>query len=280
MTTEWTTATDLPSAVGEVAELARRGTDPQEVQPGHIYLRTLPDGTHELVDLLDRQAHLPAPRRKRGTVTLADADSFAAYVTRHQTPATVLYANQDRAQVVAILNDHAADGAGWGDFRAVLQLALTKPWQHWAAKDGRLLPQTEFAEHIEQGLEEIVAPPAAEMLELAQHFEAHNRVEFKSVQVLADGRRSFRYEEQLEAKAGQAGTVQTPREFELGVPPYEGTGPWKVVARLRYRLNGGQLAIGYSLVRPEAVLRAAFGEALETITAATEAPILRGVYGG
>ena len=264
-----------------IRELAFRAAVPQELAPGSIYVRNTPYGA-EVIDLLDRESHLDEPLRKKGCVTLQDAPSFAAYVNRHKTAATVLYAQPLIGRVLAVLNDHQPEvqngSAGWGDFTAVLQLATTPEWQHWTSQDGKLLGQLAFSEHIEKGVLEIVDPPAAAMLELAQHFEAHSRVSYKSVNVLKNGQRQFAYEEQIEAKAGQRGEVTIPREFELGIAPFEGGGPYSLTARLRYRLSSEGLSIGYSLVRPHEVVKAAFADVLTAIEAGTELVALRGTY--
>ena len=239
-----------------------------------VLVRITPYG-HELIDLAE---YLPAPRRKAGSVTLHDAASFGAYVNRHKTEATVLYAHRDASRVVAVLNDHATAGPGWGDHVAILQIVHTNEWKHWAGKDGNLLSQSDFAEHIEQGLDEIADPPAADMLELAQSFEAHSQVQFKSAKLLQDGSRQLVYQETVDAHAGQSGQITIPREFTLGIAPYEGTDPYKMTARLRYRLQSEHLMIGYQLVRPDHVLKEAFADVLAAIQAETELLPLLGVH--
>ncbi|HEY8684214.1 MAG TPA: DUF2303 family protein, partial [Chloroflexota bacterium] len=271
---EGTTAAEV------IRELAFRATVPRELAPGHIYVRNTPAGA-EVIDLLDRVSHLAEPLRKQGLVTLQDAPSFAAYVNRHKTAATVLYAQPLIGHVLAVLNDHQPSqngSAGWGDFRAILSLATTPEWQHWTSQNGKLLGQIAFSEHIEKGVLEIVDPPAAAMLELAQHFEAHSKVSYKSVNVLKNGQRQFAYEEQIEAKAGQRGEVTIPREFELGIAPFEGGESYRLTAQLRYRLSSEGLTIGYSLVRPHEVVKAAFADVLTAIEAGTELVALRGTY--
>lgn len=242
-----------------------------------LYLGVL-DDDHGLRDY-DLERYLPAPRRKHGSVTLHDAASFGAYVNRHASPGTVLYADCNSNRIVAVLNDHASDGPGWGDHTATLQLAHTREWQHWASQDGKLQGQQAFAEHIEQGLLEIVEPPSADMLELAQSFEAKSSASFKSGNLLQDGSRQLVYQETVDARAGQTGNITIPKQFKLGIAPYEGTDPYEIVARLRYRLQSEHLTIGYTLVRPHDVLRAAFGDVLVAIEASTGLTPLQGIRG-
>lgn len=267
----------IATEAGAVAELAIR-TAYEVITPDNLkdlQIRVTPTG-HEVIDL---EKYMDAPRRKHGRVTLEDAESFAAYINRHKTEATVLYASQDARTVTAIINDHAAAGPGWGDHIAVLKLKLTPEWQHWAAQDNKLLDQIAFAEHIEIGLAEIQDPPAADLLELAQNFRATKSVNFESDKQLRDGTIQLGYQETVAAAAGKKGQMVIPDEFTLGIIPWEGSGPWKVVARLRYRIPDQNLKIGYQLVRPADVLKAAFDEVLANIETGTELKPMKGTYG-
>jgi uncharacterized protein YfdQ (DUF2303 family) len=284
--TERDIATESRTENDALIEAAKLGAEAQILDsssPGTVQVYAVPQGVR--VEVVDQREYGDRPWRKTGTVTLHDAASFVAYVKRHQWAATMLYANRLASTVTAILNDHEdssvedAEGAGWGDHRAVLTLALTEEWKHWTGKNGQLLSQTAFAEHVEQGIEEITAPPAADMLDLAQHFEAHSRVAFKSVKILKDGQRQLTYDETIDAKAGQSGEVVIPKDFTLGIAPYEGTEPYQVTARLRYRIEGEALKIGYTLVRPHDVLKAAFTDVLDTIREGTTLTPLLGVHG-
>jgi uncharacterized protein YfdQ (DUF2303 family) len=168
-----------------------------------------------------------------------------------------------------VVNGHEAEAAGWSDHRATLRLRHTPEWKRWIERDGKIEGQTKFAEHIEDCLADIVEPEAAVMLELAQHFQAAVKVNFRSAKQLSDGQRQLVYEETVEAKAGQRGEIVIPGSFVVGVAPFEGSVGYKLNARLRYRLSDGQLLIGYVLDRPDKVIRAAFDDVLAEVETAT-----------
>jgi len=105
------------------------------------------------------------------------------------------------------------------------------------------------------------------MLELAQSFQAKTKVDFESAQQLANGRRSLQFKETVDARAGQKGEIEIPAEFKLALKPFVGTDPYAVTARFRYRINGGNLLIGYKLNRPADVQRSAFGDIVDAIKA-------------
>lgn len=256
-----------------VADLAEAAVEPSIIDPDDSLLSVIvPQGAeHKLIDL---EQFKPAPDRKRGSVMLHDANSLVAYTAAHEEGAhTAIYADVESATIVAVLNGHGqhqlrSDGApnrtrsastGWGDHWAQVRLRQTDNWKHWSGKDTRWLRQTEFAEHIEEGLIDIVDPAAALMLEMAQTFQANSRVAFKSSTMLTSGQRQLVYEETVEAKAGQKGTIAVPTSFTLGVAVFEGqTEGHRVSARLQFRINGGDLTMRYLLDRPRDVVRAAF----------------------
>jgi uncharacterized protein YfdQ (DUF2303 family) len=248
------------------------------VTPGNV--------TSEVVNF---EKYLPRPDAKRGTVNLHDAASFMAYVDAHNdAPHTALYADVDVTKVTAVLNGHGqttvsavSRTAGWGDHRAVLTLRLSDNWQHWASKDGEWFGQEAFAEHLEAYLDDVRRPPAAEMLELAQTLQGTNSVTFKSQTLLANGQRQFRYEETIEARAGQIGHMEIPTEFRLGVAVFEGqlVGV-EVRCRFQFRLNGGALKLRYLIDQPRAIIRDAFGVVIDEIEAALPLVAYRGTAPG
>lgn len=255
---------DYPSDAAEIITTAAAATKPVELDPEVIYRAPNIGGA-----IIDLEEKLPAPRRKSGAVSLYEDDSFSRYVNKHKVAgATELYGDIDERHVIALINGHDESHAGWGDHRARLELAFTDDWRFWTGKQG-LKGQVEFAELIEDGIDAIVTPPGAEMLELAQTFQAHTSVNFRSSTMLDNGQRQLNYSEDVSAQAGANGQVVIPAEFELGIAPFEGCDPYRVRARLRYRISEGKLAIGYTLVRPEDVVRAAFTDVLARVETAT-----------
>ena len=243
-----------------------------------IHSVVLPVGwTQETLDL---EAFLDFPERVRGTTRLHDADSFVRLVSEHEGTPTHVYASLEDVELVAVFNDACGvkdhETSGWGDHRAVVHLRHTPEWEHWIGHNGKLMTQAAFAEHIEDGLLEIVEPSAAEMLELAQTFHAHTGVQFKSSQILDSGERQFVYEETQTTRAGRDGKITVPKEFVLAIKPFEGSDLYKVRARLRHRANEGSLSLGYRLDRPHDVIRTAFDDTVSKIDEAIASDVLRG----
>lgn len=225
------------------------------------------------VERFDLEKYQDAPTRKTGTVALVDAESFVEYVNRHSLErATTLWGDIAGGRVTAVLDDHCSHEAkdkvgnpGWAQHRAVLTMQATEDWKHWASLDGKLVSQDEFAEHIEAGVDSISTPDPATMLEIAQSFHASAGAHIKSTRNLS-GTLEVAYEEKVGATAGQHGTMEIPQTFILGLAPYEGTDPYAVTARFRFRLSDGQLRMGYRLVRPDKVRRAAFDDIVQKVS--------------
>ena len=70
-----------------------------------------------------------------------------------------------------------------------------------------------------------------------------------------------RWDESIEAKAGEKGQFEVPADFDLALAPFLGEVQRPVRARLRYRISEGHLMVIYKLERPDDVKR----EALDAI---------------
>jgi uncharacterized protein YfdQ (DUF2303 family) len=280
--------TEAPIGLGEgtqaLIDTAGRAVAPQPVIPGELYSVVIPDGgSHKLIDL-DLDKYRNQPRRKAGTVRVHNADTLIAYIDKHGLPQTEVWADVSRASLVAVINAHMGttgdgveDYAGWSDHRAVLEVRKTPSWEAWIAHDRKWLSQTEFAEHIEDRAVDIVQPSGAEMLELAQSITATVGVEFESSKQLSSGERQLEFKETVNAKAGTRGRLDIPTVIELALVPFEGAPRYKVTARFRFRINGGDLRLSYALERPEDVVANAFTDIVTTVGAAIEQPMYSGV---
>jgi uncharacterized protein YfdQ (DUF2303 family) len=240
-----------------VIEQAQAAVEVRQLAEDYVGVVVPANGTLTQVDVRTiMDDRLPAPRRARGTVTLHTVDELATFVDEHYNASgTTVWVSEQQQSVVAVLNDHSMDGTGWRDHRADLTLERSDQWKHWTNRDGTLGSQEAFAEHIEDGLAEIVRPDGADLLELAQSFHATTSATFRSARRLSSGEVKIVYDEEVQATAGQAGDLTIPDTFDLAMPVFIGEAPVHVVARLKYRLNQGNLTIGYRLVRPNEAVR-------------------------
>lgn len=249
-----------------IRDLAFEAVTPADLHAGHRYAWRKPDGTLEEVDLTD---DLPAFRT--GAVTVLDVASFTAYWEKHSDSGSAIYASQETGRIAAVLDDHFGadeDAARWRKHRLTLALELTDPWKTWLAMDGKLMPQVQFAEFLEDNYADIApggAVKAADLLEVAQQFHATTKVEFGAGSRLSSGETRLEYTEATTASGGRKGEIKVPNEFDLAIKPYDDCPPAKVVtARFRYRTTPEGLRLAYRLNHPERIRQ----QAVRDITAA------------
>lgn len=265
-------STDADAVIG----VALASAPPTPLDDDKRYVAVVPEGHKaQVIDPLP-ESEQAAPSRKRGTVQVLDVASYAAQYSKHAVPAAETFADPQRFTVTALLNADD-DEPGFRDHRLVLALRKTPQWLAWETLSGRgLIPQQEFAEFLEDRAVDVQVPTSAEVLELAQHFEATTNVDFQSADVVSSGERKLVYKETVAAKAGQNGDLSIPTILELALQPFEGGDAFKVNARFRYRIRNGSLLLGITLERPEDVLKLAFTETCEAVGQQTGAVVLLG----
>lgn len=214
----------------------------------------------ERIEIQSLERHLPNPLFPRGTVTVHDPADFAQLVNRLADPHhSTLWADIDNNSVTAVFDDHAlADVAGWRNHTARLALKVDPDWALWLGSNAKLGTQEWFADFLEQVAHTVIAPDAATMIEVATTFRATQKCAYSGGVRLKSGDVEFAYKEDTDAKAGISGKLEIPDSFTVRVSPWVGVDAVELTARLRYRLHGGTLGIGYSLLRPDRAKQDAF----------------------
>lgn len=277
-----------------IATLAQQATNAQQLNEGvHAVLQA--DGSITIVETpgyaqqrekewADANAETPTLLTKSATVV--DVTSFLAFLAAHTAAGDgevgegslfslgglEVWADIDNATVLGVI-----DGVdGWRRQQVTLRLRKSREWGEWMGVDGKLFTQHEFAEFIEDHLSTIAEPDGAKLLDICQTLQATKGVNFKSQTILASGQRQLRYEETVEAKAGQKGDLMIPDTLTLVVRPFQGSDPVAITARFRFRLNDGALRLGVKLAEPERVLEEAFDRIVADVANGVPVPVLFG----
>lgn len=243
---------------------------PNEMDGGGSFM-VMPEG-YKVEDI---EKFLAAPARARGTITAETPEAFVAYYNRFvDEEVSLVFARTETFTVTGIIDWHApGDAAGFAEHRAVYQAPRSDEWKIWTGMDGKAMTQTDFSRFIEDNVKDIREPDGADVLEVARQLEVKKKVEFSSAERLSDGQREFTYNEEVEGST-RRGQMKIPEEFKLGIPVFIGGELYEVIARLRYRIDGGQLRLWYDLYRPHEIERGAFSVVVEKIDGEVNTPVL------
>lgn len=249
----------------------------------HIKRIAMPPGWN--LQERDEEKLLDAPRRKRATIVLNDADSFVDYIKRHGSlgDSTIwCIANYKAGDVkfTGIINDHgeARDAAAWRDHKASFSPDFSEEWNRWVGKNKQPFNQQDFASFIEENLKDIASvdgsPTGAQMLEMALTFEANQDMRFKSAIRLQSGGVQMSFAQDDDAQTIQK--MQVFDRFTIGLQVFWNGDAYRIDARLRYRVRDGKLTFWFELIRQDKVLEDATSTLISQIKEKTGNPFFFG----
>lgn len=260
------------------------------------------DGAVKVLDLIAPMAqHQANPRRAAGTVALRNEQSFVDYVNDHKDPLTTAIFAEDR-RVTAIFNHHerwvtprpeTEDGvpvddsgilhAGWGDYRAVLELKYSPAWTAWTGlASAGWMTHTDFAEFLEMQEGDVLEPDTATLRELVLNMKLASASKMESMTNVRNGGVRLVFEEKFEpvgAGEGDYGVIEFPHHLQLRLVVFDGGSEVEVPAVLRYRVdrNAGQLQFRVAFSDEiNRIFDDAFDEMCGAISAGTNLKVHRG----
>jgi len=277
----------MDTGVHAIADLARAGAKPERLDLGGFYVVQGGDGKPVQIDLTgERYVSKPNPDRVNASVAVNDTDSLLSYWDKHSDEDSDVYADRQRHTISAVLDANrgadthdGADRPRWQSHRAVLTLSVSEALAAWIANNGKILTQDQFAEFVEDWMPLIVSPPAADLVEMAQSFQATTSAQFKAGFKLQSGARVVSYTESVDASV-KGGEVAVPTDLALRLPVWRGSSDViDMTARIRFRVNHGgpgKLGLGYKLDRPTEAIDAAFEAEVARVQEHIGRHVLRG----
>ncbi|WP_240431465.1 YfdQ family protein [Pectobacterium parmentieri] len=233
---------------------------------------------HEVVSLERNQLQPSLINQK---VNMVAVHSLIAYVSRFSDLRSVIFADNTKTRVVAVLDYHASpESPQWGNHKAVYDCPYSKEWNEWVAGNKSAKGQADFAEFIENHIGDIapvsdtyVGPAGSSLLEMVLEFQETRQSQFKSVRRLQDGTFQMSYSDE---KNGGGNTI-LPEKISLAIAPFHNGSPYQVDARIRYRLRDGQLVLWYELIEPEKIVEHAFTQIITDLqNALPNVPVYEG----
>lgn len=231
-------ATAEAAAVAELAAESKRFG--QEVIPAHSKLHINVYRDDENIDVRSHEQYLEVPTRRRSSSTVTEPGSFTTLLGMDPNRGALIFADETTNRLTAVIN-----WDGWADHRIMLQLTYSDQFKRWGERSGKLYSQIDFAELLEDFAGDIYEPAAADMIEIAQSFQAARSGSFESSTRMSNGAVSFRYREDIDARAGNAGQLEVPETFYLRIPILRGGDYVEVLAKLRYRIEHNVLRLGF-----------------------------------
>lgn len=308
--------TETPNIAATIRQMAEDWRNPQVCEITGADVRLLdrprvvlvPKG-YEIKDAEDFLApYRAAPLRRKGTSALADMDSFIAHANRFKDEASALFADKTGTQLLSVLDYHQAGpaaqgGQRFGIHRGIHKMILSDEWKAWdqAGKDAMLQPV--FAELIEERIPDLIAPPAppadgseppegdrklldylaqiqatpatpAQMMTISRGLRVREKSAVVNAQNLASGEVELSYKSEHTDESGRP--LKVPGCFVIAIPVFDAGPLYRLVVRLRYRVNQGAITWRVQVQRQDDALRHAFAEAALRAQQETGLPLFYG----
>jgi len=215
---------------------------------------------------------------------VVEPESFKQYVIDFKTSSAICQASLGQNRIVAILDYHGHARTGDADRavpgRAAHKVTLLCPFDldyaAWKKIFDKPMAQGEFGNVLEDLIHTVHEPPLADLQEAIDSLQIDKSVRFQSRVNRRNGNVTFAYEEVEEgssASNGQGGSVSLPEVVKIVTPIFQGGKPVELVAKLRYRLEKGQ--VFFILVVPglDKIEREHFRNIGEDVRTSTSTPV-------
>lgn len=180
-------------------------------------------------------------------VEFDELDDFIDYVNLNASESSIVFTNvascQDGMGFHAVLDFHRFGSSGlpdWCSKRAEFRLQYTEEWNMLRSAFDQGLNQEQFASLVEDLSYIVLKPKASILSEIALTLEGTTKGSFKNAMNLHDGKQRLEYSFDVEAKAGQDGSLEIPREVSVSCPMFKGSEPETFVLHLRFRIRDGK----------------------------------------
>lgn len=244
----------------KIENLVDRASDPKQIA-GHRPFVVIP--ANHTVQALDKL--LENPTRKVGNPAFIKSTAFCEYVNEQKEESSRLYVTSP-TQVLCVIDHHAASAAGWGQHRVTFNLTKTREWLLWNANDKVQKGQREFAQFIEDNMDDVCKPSGGELLDLIRTVKASQNLDCSGEIDEKGDTKSASFVIQTRTKAGAKSELDLPQEFTLLISPYEGGEKLFVKARLRLKIQEPKLLIWFELVKVEAMEKSALEDIVDSIS--------------
>lgn len=208
---------------------------------------------------------MEAPLRLSGFVAMQNVASFLNYVKLYGRDAAI-FADENNRQWTAVFDHPTPAMPKWAKFRVGLQFPLDPRFTRWQERNGKLLPQMEFADFLEDNQGCIKSPNASELIDLVCDLRVDKKVDAQSSGSLRNGNIRLAWMESSQESR------EVPGKFSLQIPVFRTSSTaYDVTCRLRYRFDQGGLKWLYTIDQLPEMLRRAWQKECEALAEFEEA---------
>lgn len=262
-------------------EAGMKSQIPVEVFPGifiHHKDLTVSDRTRER--LAESKLSQTEPTNPAGTLTLLTPESFSAAITNNYDARSKVFADSENGLISCVF-DFLQNGGndfgdtidprakGWGQLRAEIKFSESRKLKEWR-QCLEWKNQADFANFLEDHLEDVLTPSGQDLLSIATDLEASSQGSFKGKVNLQNGSTKLCYQDDVET------TVEVPRLLTLGIPLFEHGDKYKLGARLRFVISGGSVKFKLLFTNLQDAKDQEFERIVQEIEEKTSQPIYRG----
>lgn len=255
---------------------------PAQIWPGMLT-------THKDIILHDQTAkwnerakrEFVGPVNPAGMITCLTIESFMMAVNDNADKRTAIFADADGGKISAVFDFlekgglTAADAKedprerGWCQFGAIISFHDSRKLQEWQKVEA-WTPQLEFAQFLEEHVDDVLEPLGQDLLAIATDLEASSQGGYKGKVNLSNDNVSLAYQNEVET------TVSIPKTIVLGIPLFEHGDRYRLTARLRFTVAGGNVKFRLHFTN----LADAQEHEFEKIVQTAEEKLVRPIYRG
>ncbi len=220
----------------------------------------------------------PSPANPAGTIHVHRPDSFPVVFADYRNPRTKVFADAKQRSIVSVFDfirpdnenpGHGEGAMGWGQFRALMRFSESRKLGQWDDMTD-WHSQADFANFLEDHLEDVIEPNGQDLLALATDLEANKEGHFKGKLNLDNGSVQLAYQDEVQT------SVEVPRRLTLGIPLFEHGDRYKLEVRLRINVTSGGVRFKILFTNLEDALEEHFESIVQELEEKTGEAIVRG----
>lgn len=220
------------------------------------------------------------PDQMAAMLVFLTAESMVAAHVLYASDRTRIFSDVENRKITSIYDflspklsadteDAGDQKTGWSQFRSEIVFRDSRKLKEW----NRLTEwtsQDDFANFLEDHLEDVLDPTGVDLLSIATDLEANSASSFKGKITLQNG------DVRLDYQSDTQTSVEIPKQLILGIPLFEHGEKYRLTARLRFRVSGGGVSFRLLFTNLADAIDLEFERITQVMEEKTESVILRG----